>query len=291
MSRFDSVLIGDNPFFGVDHLSQERARTKSTTKDFDNAVQVIKYSHDLGVCGIVVSTHPELRNLIENIKTKSDLIDKFEFYPILPYVQGYVTRINEKGVMNTLTEILDPAGIGNKMKLITRSGLGILKKDLFELFKVFIDIELLQLKNTKMNTVFLHDVVTDLALSLNMKNIFETFQQHLHHNYDVKAGLVTKNFPLLVTKLNEWDIQIPYIMTSFNKIGFQMNPSRQECEKYLEAYNGNVIAMSILAGGYLKPKEAYDYILSFPQIKKTVVGVSTIEHAKETFELFLKKDI
>ena len=41
--------------------------------------------------------------------------------------------------------------------------------------------------------------------------------------------------------------------------------------------------MSTLAAGYLKPEEAYEYLFSLPNIKSVVVGVSTREHAEETF--------
>jgi len=35
--------------------------------------------------------------------------------------------------------------------------------------------------------------------------------------------------------------------------------------------------------GNLKPKEAYEYLFSLPNIESVVVGVSTKEHAEETF--------
>ena len=289
MNRFDSILLGDNPFFGVDHLSQERARKKaSTSQNFQNALEVIKYSYKLGVKGMVVSTHPTLKDLIHKIKTESDLIDKMEFYPILPYVQGYVLKINEMGILNTLMDTLSPAGMINKMKIITNGGFGIMKKDLFKLFRTFIDIELLQLKDTKIKVIFLHDVITDLALALNMKQIFQTFQEHLHDNHKVNAGLVTKNFPLLVSKLNEWNLDYKYIMTSFNKAGFQMNPSKEECENALNIYKGNVIAMSILAGGFITLQDANEYILTQSRIRNLVVGLSSVKHAEETFRVFLR---
>jgi predicted lactoylglutathione lyase len=47
------------------------------------------------------------------------------------------------------------------------------------------------------------------------------------------------------------------ITASFNKIGFQMNPSKMDCEKALEEVSdAQIIAMSILAAGYLQPNEA-----------------------------------
>ena len=82
---------------------------------------------------------------------------------------------------------------------------------------------------------------------------------------------------------DEWGIEKPLIMASFNKAGFQMNPSREECERCLREHDVDVLAMSTLAAGYLKPKEAYEYLFSLPNIESVVVGVSTKEHAEETF--------
>jgi len=79
-------------------------------------------------------------------------------------------------------------------------------------------------------------------------------------------------------------------MTSFNPAGFLMNPSSEECEKTLESYKGHVLAMNIFAGGYSGLDEVTNYILSQSKIRNIVVGVSSIEHAKETFERFTSID-
>jgi hypothetical protein len=288
LAKINSVLLGDNPFFGVDHLSQERAREKADrSQNFNNALQVVKYCFESGANGMVVSTHPKLKDLLDLMKSESGLINKIDFFPILPYVQGYVIKINEKGMINTLTETLSQTSLQNKLRIIAKGGIGILKKDFNQLFKLFVDIELLQINNgTKIKAVFLHDVLTDLALSLKMRNIFEMFQEHLHDRYNIQAGLVTKNFSLLTSALQEWNLRYPFVMTSFNKVGFQMNPSRQECENALSRFNGKVIAMSVFAGGYVKPKEAYEYILSLPNVDAAVIGISSVDHAKDTLDLF-----
>jgi hypothetical protein len=185
-------------------------------------------------------------------------------------------------------EILNKTSLQDKFRIITKGGFGVLKKDFYQLFKVFVDIELLQLEGAKKKTVFLHDVLADLALSLGVKGVFETFQNHLHDKYNLEAGLVTKNFPRMVSSLNEWDLKFTSIMTSFNKVGFQMNPSREECETGLLKFDGNIIAMSVLAGGYLQPREAYEYLSSLPNISTAVIGVSSVAHVQSIFDIFLR---
>jgi len=78
-------------------------------------------------------------------------------------------------------------------------------------------------------------------------------------------------------------------MTSFNKIGTQMNPSKEECEKCLEQNDVEVIAMNTLSGGYLKPNEAFEYINKLPKIRSIVVGASTKNHIADTFDIFSNK--
>lgn len=280
------LLLGDNPFFGIDHLSQERARTRmKILTGLDKIIEIMEYVSSLGVKGFVVSTHPQLKQLIKIMETNTTLLKKFDFYPILPYAQGYVASVTDKGIMNVLNEILSAGSGQKKLKLILKGTTGFLRKDFDKLFQTLIDFELLPLEHTRKKIVFLHDVVTDLAISLGMKKIIENFLHHIENQYKVEGGLVTKNFPKLVQTLEEWQIKLPPVMSSFNSIGYQMNPSREDTEKYIS--KTKVIAMNVLAGGYLKPQESFQYISKLG-IKLVVIGMSSKEHAQETIMAFKK---
>lgn len=283
-NNIDRILLGDNPLMGVDHLSQERARLRgiATAK---NIAELLEFAYNVNVKGFVVSTHPQLKGIIEYLLKYTALKEKITFYPILPYAYGYVRQMTEKGIVATITDALAPASIYEKARIMFSGGLSLIKKDINGLLKTFIDVELLPLNEVNIKCVFLHDVLTDLALSLNLKDIFELFIEHINDKYKVRAGFVTKNFARLIRQLNEWGIENQVIMAPFNKIGFQMNPSREECEKELRNCKHDVIAMSTLAAGYLKPEEAYNYLFRLPNIKSVVVGVSNIRHAEETFKL------
>lgn len=285
MSRKIEILLGDNPLFGVDHLSQERARERSKIlMSFEKIIEIIKSISNIGVNGFVVSTYPQLKDLIDIMKKDAELFEKIDFYPILPYAQGYVTKATEKGTVGAINDILSKVSTQKKIKILFDGSLGFLKKDFEKLFKTFVDIELYPFENVRKKTIFLHDVLTDIAISLNMKSVIETFNEYVKDKYNAECGLVTKNFPLLITSLNDWELQIPKVMTSFNSIGFQMNPSKEECEKYLKFFD-NVIAMNTLAGGFLNPQDAAKYISNL-NIKSVVIGMSNIEHANETINAF-----
>jgi hypothetical protein len=46
---------------------------------------------------------------------------------------------------------------------------------------------------------------------------------------------------------------------------------------------GHVIAMSMMAGGFLSLDQAIDYIRALPRLSGVAVGVSSREHAEDTF--------
>ena len=289
MVEIDSVLLGDNPLFGINHLAQEKARERSfTLGNIASIAEIIQHGVNLGINGFVVSTYPSLYDLIKFFKNETDVLERLNFYPIIPYAQGYVTKVTEKGIPGTVKDMLSRVSFSEKTQILGRGTLSLMKNDFQSLFKIFLDIEIIPLKQVKTKIVFLHDVITDLALGLGAKEIFEIFLNYVKDKHDIQPGLVTKNFPLLVNSLDRWKIEKPPIMTSFNKIGTQMNPTPAECEKCILENDVQVIAMNTLSGGYLKPKDAFDYLEKFPKIKSIVVGSSTKEHIDEFFHLLSK---
>lgn len=207
LNRFDSIILGDNPFQGVDHLAYERGRSRMQEQEnFEKVLEVLQYVHTQGINKMVLGSSPRLKSLIEYLKKKSNVLEEIEIYPLIPNIQEYVLDIEKKGLMNTIKEIMNSQKIISGLKLLTKGGLGFLKKDPFSLFQILVDLELSIYKDLNVKTVFLHETITDLALSLDMKKLFETFQNHIGKNYLFEAGFVTKNFSRLVTKLEEWDL-------------------------------------------------------------------------------------
>jgi len=129
MSRFDSILLGDNAFYGIDHLSHERARERvSSVQSIENAVKIIKFSYEQGANGMVVATRPRLREWIEHLRNTSDLVDKLDFHPVMPYARGLQMKLSQLGMVKTMNELMKGAGIKKEIKFLTRGGLGFLKK-------------------------------------------------------------------------------------------------------------------------------------------------------------------
>jgi hypothetical protein len=181
---------------------------------------------------------------------------------------------------------LKTAGVGLK---------GVLTSDPMDVMKAYLSYEIIRVKASAKNrgalrSVLLHEVITDMAIALNLESLVKSYIKFMN-DHGIEPGFETRNFSYLVKKFKEWNIDFKglVIEAPFNKIGFYMNPSKAECEKALADVSGStVIMMSILAAGYLKPKEAIDYVRGLPNANAIVVGVSNEQQARETFRLLRK---
>jgi hypothetical protein len=178
------------------------------------------------------------------------------------------------------------------VKAVPSAIVGSIRADPSAFMKMYLLYELSRIKhfvgkNSHIKSVILHEVITDMALALNLDWLFVSYIDFFAKS-KVRPGLHTRNLPYLVKKLERWGLDASKltILTPFNKIGFEMNPSRYDCERVLENLSGTqVIAMAIMASGYLNPSEAIEYVAGFPNITTLAVGVSSERQAFETFKI------
>ncbi|MBN2604090.1 MAG: hypothetical protein JXA91_08170 [Candidatus Thermoplasmatota archaeon] len=219
-----------------------------------------------------------------------------ELYAIVPYAYEYVRLATQLGVVGLVKKL------GKKIVLLGNSGAifnglkGILRVDPECLMKTYLLYELSRIKSSagkQMNiaSLMLHEVVTDMLLSMNADWLVKSYINFLSKR-KIKPGFETRNFEYLVNKFKEWNIDFSKIVIAapFNKVGFQMVPSKEKCEKTLaEIPESTIIAFSILAAGYLKLDEAVDYMKTLPNLKGVAVGVSKEHQSRETFKFLHKK--
>lgn len=276
------VLLGDNPFFGIDHLSQERARKRGEA-GFERIAEIMEYAAGRGVRRFTASTHPRLAKLVGYLKGAGRL--RMELCPVLPYAQGYVELATEKGAMGAVRQVLSGAGARAGIGVALGASAAYLRGDAARMVRALVDAELGQVREARCQTAFLHDVVTDACLGLGLEGVIRTYAEHVRDRHGLRAGVVTKNFPLLAERLESRGIGGVSVMASFNPAGFQMNPSKEACEAALRRAGPELIAMNALAGGFLGPDEAARYVSGLG-IGAVAVGMSTLEHAAQTLDAF-----
>jgi hypothetical protein len=296
-SRERALLIGDNPFHGISHLSQERSRTRGDTPTSpEYAAKLVSIAVENGANGFMFSVSDTTLSILDILR-KNGNNDGLRLYAIVPYAYEYVRLAGALGGVPGLAKKLvrEIVFSGNFRAMV--SGLnGVVRSDLASLFKTYLLYEVSRVRRSaggkaELESVLLHQLITDLCLGLGLDWVFKFYTEFLLKR-GITPGFNTGNFALLVKKLKEWDINLEDVVIAapFNKVGFQMVPSKEECEKALAGLpKPNVLAISILAAGYLTPKEAVNYIAVLPNIKGVAVGVSKEKHANETFQLLKEK--
>lgn len=278
----EKVLLGDNQFFAVSHLSDERSRAQSIRfKDDEAIIQVIDQAIELGIKTFMCTTHDRIANICEHIRNNPVKYQGFKIYPCMPYAHKYANAVTELGIIGTIKQYIP----GNIFSTFTKGGVAYLTKDFIKLMEIFIDAEMKMFKGIDTPVIFIQNVVVDMILGLKMLNIFKEYDSYIRKKYHAEPGYITMNMPALLNGLNSVGIENPIICSSINKLGFRMSGGIEIYEKYLKEKQFRPIAMQVLAAGALKPKEAIEYLSNFPKIESVLFGASSKSHIRETKEL------
>lgn len=291
------LLVGDNPFLSISHLSQRKARERAQDPgDPVFAAGLLRLALQNGANGFTFSVCDSNLSILEHLDLEG-LPNGLGLYPVLPYAFEYVQKATQSGGISGLVKKLgwDMVKSGNLESLVF-GVLTTLTASPVSLMKAYLGYELSKLdpflgEKVRLESVFLHQLVTDMALALNLDWLFKEYVAFLLRK-KITPGFNTGNFAYLVKKFNEWEIDLRkvLILAPFNKVGFQMVPSVRECEEALGSIpEPNVIALSVLAAGYLNIREAFDYISTLRNMRGVAVGVSKEKHAVETFGLLRER--
>lgn len=278
------ITLGHNAFFGVDHLSAERGAERAAYfSDPKRVLAVIEAAQRHGAGGMMMSTHERAAAITGLIAGEQRLRDGLRIYPLLPYAQKYVTRANEVGMVNVVLEMLSGTSIAGKLSLLWQGSKAAITKDINAVLSALMRIELKEFRDVDVGAVFLHDAFTDLALALELRDVFDFYLAEVPRICGAPGAFATKNLPTFLKKTAAWGFPKQVVMTHFNKSGYHMNPDRTACEMAAQLNAVSILAMGSLASGFLKPDEAYAYLAGVPNIEGVVVGVSRPDHIAETF--------
>ena len=293
MERVDKIIFGDNQFFGINHMSQEKAQQLSEQfHNIENIFKVYHLAYEAGVRAFMLNSHARAHDICKYFKENKSHFEGVSWYPSIPYAYKYANLVAEKGMIPAINEVLfNDNTAGGVLGMIARGGVAVLTKDAFKLMQMLVDIELRAFKGMKIKVAFLQNIITDLMLGYGVKEIFYEFCEHIRKRYNAMPGLVTQNMPYLKSKLEEWGITEIVICSSFNKIGYLMSP---DIDSYINAANSNdtskyqLIAMSTLASGAIPAREAYEFI-NKQNVQSIVFGASSENHIKEALRLIKLK--
>ena len=273
------LLFGDNQFFGVNHMSEEKARAQSMKfQDLSAIIKVLDDAYDEGVKTFMCTTHDRVEQVCDHVRANPELYADYEFYPCMPYAHKYANAVTEYGPIEALKKILPNEGAVSAM---LKSGVALARQDFESLAKLLIDAEMKMFDGLKTPIIFMQNVLTDLLLGLGAKEGLRIFADHIKTRYGAEPGFITMNLPMLLDALEEVGVENPIICANINKIGFRMSGGLEAYEQAIKTRRFRPIAMSVLASGAIPPKDAIEYICDQPNIEAIVFGASSRGNIRE----------
>lgn len=284
----ERILFGDNQFFGINHMSEEKARQQAMRfQDIDNIVEVLQHALHAGAGGFMCTTHDTIEKIADRVRADPAAWDGFTFYPGMPYAHKYANAVTELGYFDALRKFLPKEGIVDAMM---RGGMAVLNRDIEGMMTLLVDAEMKMFRGLSTPVIFLQNVVTDLVQGLGVVDAFRIFSEHCKKRYNAEAGFITMNLPKLLPMLHEAGIENPIVCANVNKIAFRMSGGIEGYRAATTAYPARVIAMSVLASGGIRPREAIEWVVNEPYVESILFGASSRANIVNTVELIREYD-
>jgi len=274
------VILGDNQFFGINHMSEERARAQAMRfQSIDAIIEVIDAAYDEGVRAFMCTTHERIAEICDHVRAHRTRYEGFEFYPCMPYAHKYANAVTERGMLGALKSFLPDDGA---ISAALHGGMSLARKDVDALGAMLIDAEMKMFHDLPTPVVFMQNVMTDLLLGAGLNGVLRLFADHVARKYGAEPGFITMNVPMLLDALDAIGVDNPIVCANINKIGFRMCGGIAAYEKAIAERHFRPIAMSVFASGAISPREAVDYVCGQPNIQAIVFGASSRRNIRNT---------
>ena len=275
----ERILFGDNQFFAVNHISDSKSREQSIKfKDDSAIIKVLDDAIGAGINTFMCTTHDRIINICDIIRANPEKYQNFKIMPCMPYAHKYANAVTELGIAGTLKQYVP----GNFFGSLFKGGMAYLSKDYESIMELMIDAEMKMFKGIDTPVIFLQNVITDLLLGLRAYDMLAAFHAYIKKKYNADAGFITMNMPKLLQVLEEAGISNPIICASINKAGFRMSGGKEIYEQTLKTKKFRAVAMQVLGGGAIAPKEAIEYVCGLPNIESILFGASSKGNIEST---------
>jgi hypothetical protein len=279
----DRILFGDNQFFGINHMSEEKARAQAIRfADIRKIIDLLDVAYDSGIHVFMCTTHDRIAELCAHVRSHPERYSKLEFYPCMPYAHKYANAVTEHGMIEALKRFLPAEGA---LSALVRGSVSVATRDVEGMARLLIDAEMKMFTGLRTPVIFLQNVVTDLLLGMGIKDAFRIFADHVRDRYNAEPGFITMNMPRLLDVLEEIGLENPIVCANINKLGFRMCGGIDLYEKVIASRKFRPVAMSVLASGAIDPREAIEYVCSQKTIESIVFGASSKSNILNTKHL------
>ena len=289
MEKIDKIILGDNQFFGINHRSQEKAEEMlKRFGNIENIFEVYDNAFDCGVKAVMLNSNDKAIAICDRFRANKSKYGDVTWYPSIPYAYKYANMVNELGIFPAVNEVLFKGNTASGvLGMIGKGASFVFTKDAMKMMEMLIDVEYKMFRDLDVKVFFLQNIITDLILGYNIREVFEHYVDYIRKKYKVIPGFITLNMPYLKGKLEDWGIEEVVICSSINAAGFNMHPSKEEYERVIAANDSSkyqLMAMNVLASGSITVQQSFDYINSL-NIQSVVFGASSKGHIKSSVDM------
>ncbi|HWT34264.1 MAG TPA: hypothetical protein VN107_10890 [Microbacterium sp.] len=279
----DRLLFGDNQFFGVNHMSEEKARAQQIRfQDLDAIMHVLDDAYDEGVTTFMCTTHDRIAEVCDRVSANPDRYPDMTFFPCMPYAHKYANAITDEGLLGAIRRFLPEEGL---LDSIARGTSSLARKDIEGITTLLIDAEMKMFANVSTPVIWLQNVVVDLLSGLGFTEAFRIFADHVKTRYGAEPGFITMNLPRTLDELERAGVADPLVCSNINKLGFRMSGG---VDSYLDALGKRpfrAVAMSVMASGAIPAREAIEWVCALPNLEAIVFGASSRANIAATARL------
>lgn len=279
----DRLLFGDNQFFGINHMSEEKARAQAMRfQNTDAIMAVLDSAYDAGIRTFMCTTHDRIAEVCDRVRANPGRYRDFLFYPCMPYAHKYANAVTEHGMFGALGQFMPEEGL---LRTALRGGAALAAKDIEGIAKLLIDMEMKMFAGLRTPVIFVQNVFTDLLLGMGYTRSLRVFHDYVRDRYGAEPGFITMNLPMLYEALVFEGIENPIICANINKIGFRMCGGPDRYAEVLRTGRVRAIAMSVFASGAIPADEAIRWIAGLPGVESIVFGASGRANILDTRDL------
>jgi hypothetical protein len=276
----DRLLFGDNQFFGINHMSEEKARAQAMRfRKTDAIMDVLDVAHDEGIRTFMCTTHDRITEVADRVRADPARYADFRFYPCMPYAHKYANAVTDHGMVGALRHFMPSDGV---LSTALTGGRALATKEVDGIARVLIDMEMKMFDGLQTPVIFLQNVFTDLLLGMGFTRALRIFHDHVVTKYGVEPAFITMNMPMLLEALEKEGIERPIICANINKIGFRMSGGFDAYLDALKSGRVRAVAMSVYASGAIPPDEAIHWISELPGVESIVFGASSAANIRGT---------
>lgn len=272
-TQMDLLLLGDNQFFGINHMSEQKAREQAIRFQSDDAIiRVLDTALDHGIRTFMCTTHERMGAICDHLRANPERYADYRLYPCMPYAHKYANAVTEHGMLGAIKEFLPDDGL---LSAALRGGGSLVRKDIEGIITLLVDAEMKMFRGLSTPVIFLQNVVVDLLLGLGFDDAFAIFARHVRERYNAEPAFITMNLPMLLDALDRVGIENPIVCANINELGFRMSGGIEAYEHALHERPFRSVAMSVFASGAIKPRPALEWIHDVSGVEAIVFGASS----------------